>query len=282
MIRFPFLLAPFLALACLAQAPSRVETRQEPLPMGARLWVIQVDGDVDCQGWDKPQVEVTAEFRDSPTGARATLEIRKVAEGLEVEVKCPMRRHWALSEWIFGNRNPRCDLHLMVPRKLAAAIRAVDGSVRVRDLEGYARCETVDGRIILDRVQGEVYAKAVDGRIEARDLKARISGGTVDGSITLERVEGGIHMKTVDGHIRAESLDGWGEGIELSTVDGSIDVTLGQAKGILEASTADGRLVVESPGAVITERHHHEVRGTVPGREQPLKFHTVDGSIRIH
>jgi DUF4097 and DUF4098 domain-containing protein YvlB len=274
----PLLLASALALA--GAQPVRVETRTDALPMGARLWIIQGDGKVDVQGWDRPEVQLTAEFIRTPEGQETKLEVSRVDGGLKVEVHHPRRHNFNLFNLFRGRQTPVCNLTLKVPRRLSMDVRAVDGGIRVQDLEGYAGCHTVDGAITVENVQGEVHARAVDGSITARNLRARMQGGTVDGSITLDHVEGGLKLDSVDGSITAQDLDGWGEGIELKTVDGHLRVRLGQAKGIVEAKAVDGRISNRAPGLNLTGRPNH-LKGSLPGRSQSITLSSVDGNIDI-
>ncbi len=259
--------------------PNRTETRTEPLAMGAKLWVKQGDGKIDIKGWDKAEVQLVAKFEEGTNHEEAQLEVRHVAEGLEIEVKRE-RNHFRFL-FIGHFRTPKCHLTLMVPRKLSMDLRSVDGAISVQDLEGYAGCHTVDGNIFLRAISGDVHAKAVDGAITAQDLRARIKGGTVDGAITLDHVEGGVDLHTVDGSITARDLDGWGEGISLRTVDGNIVVRLGQAKGNLEAKAVDGRIRCQLPGLTYHGNGSNHMTGQVPGRDQQLAFRTVDGNIDI-
>jgi DUF4097 and DUF4098 domain-containing protein YvlB len=244
--------------------------------MGGKLWVLQRDGSVDVEGWEKPEVSIQARFEDGSRG-KAHLEVRQVAGGLEIEVKEPPR-----PRILFGfYRSPKCHLTLKVPRKLSMVVRTVDGNITVKHLEGYAGCQSVDGDIRLEDLAGEAHVKTVDGAIEARRLRARMMGGTVDGNIVLDRVEGGIHLKTVDGAITAEDLDGWGEGISLTTVDGNIQVRLGGATGILDAQARDGRIRQTHPRLQLQEASSGRLRGVVPGRSQEIRLRTGDGSIAI-
>jgi len=266
------------AMVLPAAPPARTETRVEPLAMGAKLWLVQHDGNVDIQGWDRPEVQIVAQFHDGPHGAKAELEVRRVAQGLEIEVREP--RSHGLSFLRF-RQVAHCHLTLMVPRKLSLAAKTVDGHLTLRNLDGYADLHTVDGAISLEDVAGEVHAHTVDGALEARRLKARILGGTVDGRILLEQVEGGVSLKTVDGAITALDLDGWGEGIRLSSVDGNITVRLGAAKGHLEATAKDGAIRTGHPTLLVREVRRNVVRGTIAGGAQDIRLSTIDGSIRI-
>ena len=260
-----------------AAQPSRTETRTEALPMGAKLWISQGDGKVDVKGWDKAEVQLVAEFIPGSGNREAQLEVRRVADGLQIEVK---RQHYHFAFFSFGHgRGPLCNLTLMVPRKLNLDARSVDGSISVQDLDGYAGCHTVDGAITLTNLSGEVHVRAVDGAITAHHLKARMKGGSVDGNITLDQVEGGLDLNTVDGSIHAEGLDGWGEGIALRTVDGNIRVKLGQAKGNLEARAVDGTIRTSLVG--LERSKTNRVTGTLPGRDQKISLRTVDGNIDL-
>ena len=273
----PLLLVPALALPAAVPVP-RLETRTEALPMGATLRVNQLDGDLTVQGWDKPEVAIRAEFHDWVFGPKARLEVKRVADGLNLEVRRPgLFPHLTLR---FGH-GVRCHLALMVPRKLVLAARTVDGGIDLRNLEGFADLHTVDGAIRLEDLAGEVRAHTVDGELKATRLQARLKGGTVDGRITLDQVSGGLDLQTVDGRITAQNLDGWGEGITLGTVDGSIHLKLGAAKGHLEARTMDGGIRVTHPGVVLEEAGKHRYRGHVPGRDQTISLKTVDGDITV-
>lgn len=275
-LTLPLLLGAALVLP--AAQPSHTETRTEALPMGAKLWISQEDGKVDVKGWDKPEVQVVAEYYQGTGGREAKLEWQRVADGLELKVQHPRHPHFAL--FMFGrNSDPIINLTLMVPRKLSMYVRSVDGAISVQDLEGYADCHAVDGPIILGGISGEVHAHTVDGTITARNLKARFKGGTVDGNITLAQVEGGVELQTVDGSIRADELDGWGEGLAFRSVDGNIRVKLGQAKGNLEAKAVDGTIHTTLPG--LARGRDNTLSGQIPGRDQKIAFHTVDGNIDI-
>lgn len=271
-------LIPTLALSLGAGSLNdRTETRREPLAMGAKLWVKQKDGRVEVQGWDRTEVEVVAEFRDSSRGERVELNLHRVTEGLEIELKHPTGPHF-----VFGSySSARCHLVIKVPRKLNLAIQSVDGDISVKNLEGFARCESVDGNIRLENLSGEGWVQTVDGNIEAKHLKARLKGGTVDGRIHLEEVEGGLDLHTVDGSIEARSLNGWNEGISLRTVDGNLTVALGQAKGQVEARSRSGVIRCTAANLSFQEQRNGLMRGEIPGASQEIRLHSTDGDIRI-
>lgn len=267
------------AAGSIQAAAPRVETRTEPLAMGAKLWVDQGDGKVEVTGWDRPEVELVAEFIPGRGGREVKLDVQRMDGGLKILVDRPRTRSFFVFN--FGRHvEPKVNLTLKVPRKLLMAVRTVDGPIRVQSLEGYADCHTVDGNIEVQDVAGEVHARAVDGNITGRQLRARVKAHAVDGRITLQKVDGGLDLGTVDGSITAEDLDGWGEGITCKTVDGRIRVRLGQAKGVVDAKSLDASITSKVPGLAYDAPHHH-LTGTVPGRTQKISLHTVDGAIEV-
>ncbi|BDU75618.1 DUF4097 family beta strand repeat-containing protein [Mesoterricola sediminis] len=267
-----------LTLAAASLGAGTTAPRLEPLPMGGKLWIKQVDGRVEVEGWDRPEVELVAEGEDAAELAR--LRVERTREGLLIAVP---RHHVFPFGFILGGRGRRHTVHLRlkVPRRLNVDIRSVDGPIRVHQLEGYAGVTTVDGPIELEAIAGEIHARAVDGRIRGRDLRARVKASTVDGSITLERVAGGLDLHTVDGTVRAEDLDGWGEGLQVRTVDGKVHLRLGAAKGLVDARSQGGTIRASAPGLTATEATQHRFTGTVPGRDQAIRIRTIDGSIDI-
>ncbi len=254
---------------------ARVETRTEPLAYGSKLWVVNRNGEIQVTGWDREQVQLTAVIRDS-SRRRVQLDIQRKGQDLEIQAR------FQQPSWFFGIYvSPRCDLTLQVPRKLLAYFRTTNGAISVQHLSGYARCETTNGGITVQDVKGEVQADTTNGAISASHLDARIHGGTTNGRITLEDVAGGIRMETTNGSIQAEDLDGWGEGIHLETTNGSISVALGKAEGAVQADNTHGSLDIHVPGAQSISISKHSARLTIPGRTQPIRLETTNGSIRV-
>ena len=196
----------------------RTETRTEPLAYGAKLWVKNRNGAIHVTGWDREQVQLTAQIRDS---GKRRVELVVQHKGPDLDIEAVFQQ----PSWSFGFYvSPRCEMTLQVPRRILAFFRTTNGNVSAEDLEGYARCEATNGAITVRNVRGEVRAETTNGAIDASQLFARIKGGTTNGRIILEDVAGGIQMETTNGAIRARNLDGWGEGIRLETTNGSIRV----------------------------------------------------------
>ena len=260
-----------------AMGTLRTENRTERLAFGSKLWVRNRNGSIKVTGWNREEVSLKAEIRDSEQRP-INLVVQAKGADLDIEAVYPQRK-WHFS---FGfMKSPSCQLTLSVPHKVLAHLRTTNGSVSVANLDGYARCETTNGNVTLKDLQGEVLAETTNGTIDARKLHARIKGGTTNGRILLEDVLGGIRMDTTNGSIVARSLDGWGEGISLETTNGSIDVELGKAAGDLEAGNTHGGLDIKVAAAQVLELNKHSAKLKIPGKPQRIVLDTTNGSIKV-
>ncbi|WP_291270548.1 DUF4097 family beta strand repeat-containing protein [Geothrix sp.] len=254
---------------------SRTEQRTEKLAQGSKLWVKNRNGGIRVTGWERDEVALTAQIRDSER-RRVELVLQRKGQDLDIEAVF-QQPSWSFGVYI----SPRCEMTLQVPRKLLGHFRTTNGTVAVENLEGYARCEATNGAILITRVRGEVQVDTTNGPIEGRGLAARLRGSTTNGRIVLEDVEGGINLETTNGSIRARNLDGWGEGIHLESTNGSIEVELGRATGDLVAENSNGSLDIKVPGAQVIEISKHSAHLKVPGRSQAIRLETTNGSIRV-
>jgi hypothetical protein len=279
---FKAVLAFVLCLGLAAQEETRpvgrTETRTEALAYGSKLWVRNRNGGIHVSGWDKEEVSLSADIRDSEQ-RRIELVVQRQGPDLDIEAQFQQPR---LSLGLGSAPSPWCRMTLNVPRKLLGHFRTTNGPISVETVVGYVRCETINGDITLGAIAGEVLAETTNGNIEAHGLHARISGGTANGRILLEDVDGQVKMETTNGFITARNLDGWGEGISLASTNGAIDLELGRATGDLLAENAHGSIRVRVAGAQVLELGKHRVHVRVPGRNQKIVLGTTNGSIQVH
>jgi DUF4097 and DUF4098 domain-containing protein YvlB len=257
---------------------NRTEVRNENLAYGSKLWVKNRNGAIKVTGWDKEEVNLTAQIKDSPK-RKIDLIVTHVGPDLDIEAQFQQP---AISFNFGFASSPRCEMTLNVPRRLLAHFRTTNGQVSVANLDGYARCETTNGDITVRDLKGEAKAETTNGNLEAYNLKARIKGGTTNGRIRLEDVEGGIDLETTNGGVSARNLDGWGEGIRLESTNGSIEVVLGKATGSIHAENSNGAIDIRVPGAQVVESSKHSAHVKVPGKDQKIKLETTNGGITVH
>jgi hypothetical protein len=256
---------------------TRVLVRVEKLSEGSKLWVRNRNGDVRVMGWDKEEMHLTAEIRDTER-RRVQLVIQRKGADLDIETIFE-QPFWSFDWGVV--LSPRCEMTIFVPRKLLGDFRTTNGSLFVSYVDGYARCETTNGDIQVSDIQGEVLASTKNGAIDGWDLAARIKAVTSNGQVRLTNVSGGIKAETSNGNIQAKALNGWGEGISLGTTNGSIDIALGEATGEITAECTDGSLDIQLPGAKAFEISKRRAHLTIPGRTQKIDLHTTNGTITI-
>lgn len=256
---------------------NRTETRSEKLAYGSKLWVKNRNGAIKVVGWDREEVALTAQIRDTPK-RKIDLVVQRVGSDLDIEAQFQQ----PVVVFSFGfSPSPRCEMSLSVPHRLLGHFRTTNGPVSVVNLEGYARCETTNGDVLLRDLKGEALAETTNGTLEAYNLKARLKGGTTNGRIRLEDVEGGIQVETTNGGITARNLDGWGEGIRLESTNGGIEVVLGKAAGEIRAENSNGSIDIRVSGATVVESAKHSARVKVPGRDQKITLETTNGGITV-
>jgi DUF4097 and DUF4098 domain-containing protein YvlB len=261
-----------------AAIPVRSETRTEALAFGGKLRVRNRNGDIAVTGWDREEVNLAAEIRDSAS-RKVDLTCLRTGSDLDIEAHFQqpllgLGRTYATSA--------RCRMILHVPKRIVAYFRTTNGGLAVTGLEGYVRCETTNGDISLAGIAGEVAAETSNGNVEARGLHARIRGGTSNGRILLEDVDGQVSMLSSNGSIQARNLDGWAEGISLECTNGPIEVELGRATGDLTASSVNGTVKVQVAGTQVQESGRRRVRLRIPGRDQKIILTTTNGDIQVH
>jgi DUF4097 and DUF4098 domain-containing protein YvlB len=228
-------------------------------------------------GWDKEEMYLTAEIRDTDR-RRIDLVIQRKDADLDIETVF-QQPFWSFDWGVV--QSPRCELTIFVPRKLSGYFRTTNGSLFISYVDGYARCETTNGDIQVNDIQGEVHASTKNGAIEGRDLDARIKASTSNGQLMLVNVSGGITAETSNGNIVAKTLNGWGEGIFLGTTHGSIDIALGEATGEITAECSEGNLDIQIPDAKVLEMSKQSAYLKIPGRAQKIKLRTTNGTITI-
>jgi hypothetical protein len=256
---------------------TRVLIRAEKLASGSKLWVKNRNGDIQVVGWEKEEVHLIAEVRDTDR-RRVELVIQQQEGGLDIETVF-QQPFWSFN--LGYVLSPRCEMTVFVPTRLLGYFRTVNGSIFISYLDGYAHCETTNGDIQVKHFSGEVLIQTKNGTIEGLDLQARVKASTINGQILLTDVDGGIVAETTNGNIVAKTLNGWGEGISLSTTNGAIDLALGEATGEIMAESSNGSLNIKIPDAKVIGISKRSAHLKVAGGMQKISLRTTNGTITI-
>jgi len=241
-----------------AKAEQTTEVRVVPLASGATLKVKNVNGRIHVMVWDKEQVEFTGAFKPSSQKEQVKVRIETTAKGLEIIGEYPKHAtHWG------SDQGPQCQMDLKVPSRVLPCL------------------ETVNGEVELLGTSGDADLSSVNGGIAVHDLKGALKGQTVNGAISLDQIRGGLKLETVNGSIQGKGLDGQGQGIDISAVNGQIQLQMGGLKGRLHAATVNGSLSFKAPGAQQVEDNRKSLSAVFPGSDQKISLSTVNGSISV-
>jgi DUF4097 and DUF4098 domain-containing protein YvlB len=256
---------------------TRVLVRTEKLVSGSKIRVKNRNGDIWVVGWEKEEMRLTAEIRDTD---RRKVELVISQQDGDLDIETVFQHPFWSFNWGLV-QSPRCEVTIFVPHWILGYFRTTNGSIFISYLDGYAHCETNNGDIQVKHFSGEVHVETKNGTIEGLDLQARIQALTANGQVILTGVDGGIVAETINGNIIAKALNGWGEGISLSSTNGSIDIALGEATGELTAASSDGDLDIKIPHAKVIEISKRSAHLQVPGSMQKINLHTINGTIVV-
>jgi DUF4097 and DUF4098 domain-containing protein YvlB len=221
-----------------AERRRRDETRRGPevteafsrtvrLGRDGTLSLENVSGDIEVNGGGGSDVRIDATKRarhaDSAE-ARAILQdlVINVSErGGDVDVRTEYKRY-------SGRRNNRSgyasvDYTVAVPREASVTLRSVSGSMKVTNVNGELRAESVSGGIVTSAGRKIRALKSISGDVEIADSQSDdLTAGTVSGSVILRNVKTRIvELQSVSGDLRLTDVDA--DHAEMKTVSGNVE-----------------------------------------------------------
>lgn len=226
-----------------------------PLAKGGELILENTNGSVRVQSWDRDEVKIEGEKvvkansrRDAEKAMeRLRIDIEHGETYLKIDTKMPNQKDgfWVR---IFGDQvNASVNYHLFVPTELDLNVNTVNGRVDVEEVGGQVSVKTVNGKIIIERAMGVVKAKTTNGGIEAELLAMT----------------------------RDEDMD-------FKTTNGGIRVTFPQdLHADVYARTSNGSIRTDFPIEVNGRFSKRKLEGTINGGGGRIELKTTNGSIRI-
>jgi len=219
------------------------------LTAGGRVELDNINGDVHISSWDRNEVKVDAvKYADAKERLdEARIEIDSRNDSISIRTKYPDHNN----TWNWGSHNNPAGVEytLTVPRGARLdEIKLINGSLNVAG------------------VRGEVNASCINGRLEAHNLNGR------------------AHLSTINGHLDARFDELAGHSVELSSVNGSVELTIpSDSKAEIEANTVSGGI---NNDFGLHVNHHqfvgHDLRGELGTGGTRIKLEDVNGRIEIH
>jgi hypothetical protein len=226
-----------------AYGMARVWQRSFELPPGGHVSIVNMQGGVLVEGWDRSEVEATVAMQSkAPTDQLNDVQIavEAIHGGVSFHTLYPA-----------GLDTPiRVDYRLRVPRQgRLDDVSTLQGDIVVRDVEGSMQARNLHGDIAATNVSGSVLAHALTGNIMVSlrsllDAKLPVQLGTINGNVDLQlppQANANLELSTVAGNIagdypfqvsstpgdtaRRAQVGAGGTKIELRTVRGNIRVS---------------------------------------------------------
>ena len=177
--------------------------RYRLLPAGSVL-IENIQGDIDIEGWDRAEVQVAVIKKAA--GPEANPD--------DVHIDVESRDQRLVLRTVYPGQSAesvRVDYRLRVPRQVRLErLRTVDGSIKVKQIEGSVDARTLNGNIEQLEVSGSVVARAINGNI-AVSLRA------------LPEPPAPVDLDTVNGHLLLSLPPQANADLQLSTVAGRVD-----------------------------------------------------------
>lgn len=194
--------------AAMAHAEDSFEKRVPAAANGA-VEISNVAGSVSVAGWDKPEVEVTAELGSEQTRVEVTSEEGRT----RVRVIVPRNSH----------DESDTELQVRVPRGSELQISTVSADIVARDVTGEQRLKSVSGNVKTDIAASDIEVKTVSGdlwlRGKSEDTDLRLS--TVSGNVRLERAAGEVDAITTSGDMSLDVQPA--RSVRVRTTSGSVE-----------------------------------------------------------
>lgn len=222
--------------------------RAYDLPAGARIEILNVNGEIRAEAWSGRQVEVTAHRSASAATDDAARELLGAVEMREEVSERRVRIETIGPKMRLGGH--KASFLVRVPAGVHVDLRTVNGGVR------------------LDNVGGEVRASSTNGGVKGTIAAATlVDARTVNGGVELS-IAGAL---APDGEVRLTSVNG---GVRLAVP--------ADTKAGITARCTNGRVnYSELPLAVDGEPTRRRVQGTLNGGGARIELQTTNGGVTI-
>lgn len=231
-----------------AQKAITIQNFQRTLPLsaGGVFSLANVNGSIEVEGWAREEVQITAAEKTSgDAAARPGVKIDVVARGDAVAVRTIYPEGEGMDASV--------EYRVRVPQRVRlAGVATVNGSVRVRGVEGDGQLCTVNGNVEMYDGAGRFDARSTNGNVymELRRLDKAEPGDTTPA--TLETVNGTVVLS-----LPAE-------------IDSDLDIR-----------TLNGDFSSELPLERRVSAGGRELRCRLGTGGSPLRIRTMNGAVRL-
>ncbi len=209
-------------------------------------------------------VKSTSEDEANKVLGRMKVIVDAKPNRVRVEARYP-RNHGGLVSWLSGRavQSTKVEFRVRIPREADLRIENINGSISLAGGKGDLRLTTINGSVTATGAAGTVKLESTNGGITARGTRGALEASTVNGRIeaelsdlgagktSLASTNGGITLRlpasaranlsasTTNGRVSCDldvagttkrtrvegTLNGGGAEIEISTVNGSVEIS---------------------------------------------------------
>ena len=227
-----------------------------PLSAKGRIRLNNVNGRVEIVGWDGSDVVIKAlkHGRTQKSVDAVKINVNSTPDEIAIHTEQSSSETGFSGIWSWfkngGNNNAVVDYAIQVP-----------WNARLKNIS------SVNGRIVIEDVSGDIEASTVNGEMQVQD-----AGGN-------------LKLSTVNGRIEAELVSlGNGQSVSLDAVNGQIEAILpAHADAQVSASTVNGSISSEFASLVVKKEFpvSKHLKGTLGNGGASVKASTVNGGIRF-
>jgi len=276
-----------------------------------------VSGDIEVNGGSGSDVRIDATKRARhPDSAEARsilqdLVINVSERGGNVDVRTEYQR--------YGNRRNRygygsVDYTVSVPREASVMLKSISGAVKVTNVNGELRAESISGGVVISAARKIRTLKSISGDVQVADSQSDdLSAGSTSGSVILRNVKTRIvELQSISGDLRLTDVEA--EHAEMRTVSGNVEysgrlsrngrydfqshsgnvrlIPMSTPNFSIEATTFSGDVRTDFPLTLQGgsqsfargfqgRRQNHSVRGTVGSGGAMITMQSFSGNIVI-
>jgi hypothetical protein len=268
-----------------------------------RLVLEQPTGDVNVDGWDRPEIEIEISderelFDVSVEGSQVTIRnisapkgseprevweayrgelhnlgelganIDRVAARVERQVERAMRRfeHKTGGFHIdFGRWSGGRDYTIRVPHNCDLSLRTSSGDISVSRVTGTHVLQSSSGDLNLGNLDGALLVSSASGDINFSEPEGKLGARTASGDITIDRARlQEVSVHTASGDLNLDLRTQPERAFEIKSVSGDVEVKLPHDSRLtVEVHTLSGHIDSDFKGESNIEKRHPGKRGTI-------------------
>lgn len=267
---------------------------------GTKMTVLNRNGKIEIQRWDKDEVEVFAVIGSDKSMKELTkVEIEiSVEENMEIATIYSGERTveskekeddfgiWNFLKWVvkgeYSGNKIAVDYEIKVPDYvIVSEVKTSNGKIYIKGTKGPSELITTNGKIEVENVKGDIEAKSTNGKIKIENVNGFVSGRTTNGKIEVKS-EGIKDLTTTNGGIEAE-VKSIKENIKIRTTNSSIKLGLSSSlNALLELSTTNGGIDLNDIALEVASKHKNKyIKGKMGKGGPKIHASTTNGSIKI-